>query len=95
MTVLERVLVGFTVLATGIAGAGAPLDAPEGAALVAPLEGVGQATVFVAGDGDTDPAAVADPPDEQAVTPRPRSVIPAITLSVLRADMVNLFLKRR
>ncbi|MFD4530034.1 hypothetical protein ACFWP7_40260 [Streptomyces sp. NPDC058470] len=62
---------------------------------MAPLEGAGQAAVFVAGDGDTDPAAVVDPPDEQAVTPRPRSVIPAITLSVLRADMLNLFLKRR
>ncbi|MFD6308679.1 hypothetical protein ACFWFF_37430, partial [Streptomyces sp. NPDC060223] len=94
---LLLVSAGFTVFATGIdAPAGGALDAPEEAVLVVSLEAVGQATVFVAGEGDADPAAVVDdPPDEQAVTPRPRIVIPAITLSVLRAVMMNLLHKRR
>jgi hypothetical protein len=97
MTVLLLESAGFTVFATGIdAPAGGALDAPEGAALVVSLEASGQVTVFAAGEGDADPAAVVDdPPDEQAVSPRPRSVIPAITLSVLRTGMVNLLRKRR
>ncbi|MEV7341846.1 hypothetical protein [Streptomyces sp. NPDC093544] len=71
----------------GIAPAGGPLEAPEGASLGVPLEASGQAAGFAATEGDADPADAVDPPDEQAVTPRLRSVIPAITLSVLRVAM--------
>src|SRR5919201_1199825 len=77
MTVLVLVSVGFTVSAIGTDAA----DVPP----VCSLADCGQSAAFAEAEGAADLPDAVDSPDEQAVAPRPRSAIPAITPSVLRA----------